>query len=501
MGSNRGGGQFARNVAWNLLGQGAPLVVALVTIPILIRAIGTDRFGVLNLAWMVIGYFSLFDLGVGRAMTHVIAKYIGADREDEIPGVFWTGLALMVLLGIVGAFAGVIVSGWLTRSVLNIPPSLQRETTTAFYLLAVSLPITITTTGLRGALEAHQQFRVTSALRIGMGFSTFLAPMVVLPFTHSLVAIVAALIVGRSLAWTLHLVFCFRLIPGVRASVTIDRSATRSLLGLGGWMTASNIVSPLMTTADRFVLGSLVSVTAVAYYATPVDMVTKLLILPAAVTTVLFPTLSATYLRSRERAAAQLDRGLAVIFLCLAPVVLLVILFAHEGLELWLGDEFAGESTRVVQIIAIGVLANAVAQAPFALIQGVSRPDLTAKCHLIELPLFLIALWLLIRFNDIEGAAIAWSARVILDFVLLSALSRRLLPVRPPDHLKTAVAAASLVLLIGAAMASNTPEKVVVLLIGMVIWGLAAWQATADFRANAGRHSVAALMSRRGVAR
>ena len=115
MGSNRGGGQFARNVAWNLLGQGAPLIVALVTIPILIRAIGTDRFGVLNLAWMVIGYFSLFDLGVGRAMTHVIAKYIGADREDEIPGVFWTGLALMVLLGIVGAFAGVIVSGWLTR--------------------------------------------------------------------------------------------------------------------------------------------------------------------------------------------------------------------------------------------------------------------------------------------------------------------------------------------------------------------------------------------------
>ena len=40
-----------------------------------------------------------------------------------------------------------------------------------------------------------------------------------------------------------------------------------------------------------------------------------------------------------------------------------------------------------------------------------------------------------------------------------------------------------------------------VLLIGVVIWGLAAWQATADFRANAGRHSVAALMSRRGVAR
>src|SRR2546429_7267465 len=60
---------LARNAVWNLLGNGAPMVVAVVCIPILIRGLGKERFGVLTLAWALIGYASLFDLGLGRALT------------------------------------------------------------------------------------------------------------------------------------------------------------------------------------------------------------------------------------------------------------------------------------------------------------------------------------------------------------------------------------------------------------------------------------------------
>ena len=50
---------LARNTLWNLLGQLLPMVVALVTIPALVRGLGVDRFGVLSLAWIVIGYFPM----------------------------------------------------------------------------------------------------------------------------------------------------------------------------------------------------------------------------------------------------------------------------------------------------------------------------------------------------------------------------------------------------------------------------------------------------------
>src|SRR5258705_13553401 len=69
---------LARNAVWNLLGNGTPMIVAVVCIPILIRGLGKERFGVLTLVWAVIGYASLFDLGLGRALTQLVARKLAA---------------------------------------------------------------------------------------------------------------------------------------------------------------------------------------------------------------------------------------------------------------------------------------------------------------------------------------------------------------------------------------------------------------------------------------
>ena len=70
-----------RNTGWNLAGQIVPLFVAVFTIPGFMRHMGTDRFGVLTIAWSVLAYFSLFDFGLGRAVTVLAAEKIGANRH------------------------------------------------------------------------------------------------------------------------------------------------------------------------------------------------------------------------------------------------------------------------------------------------------------------------------------------------------------------------------------------------------------------------------------
>src|SRR5713226_920143 len=94
---------LARNTVWNLLGNGAPMIVAVFCIPVLIRGLGKERFGVLTLAWALIGYASLFDLGLGRALTQLVAKKLGVGEEREIPALAWTSLLLMMVLGLAGA--------------------------------------------------------------------------------------------------------------------------------------------------------------------------------------------------------------------------------------------------------------------------------------------------------------------------------------------------------------------------------------------------------------
>lgn len=467
---------LARNVAWNLVGNGAPLVVALPCIPLLIAGLGTERFGVLTLAWALIGYFSLFDLGLGRALTKLVAEKLGTGRESEIAALVKTSLLFMLGLGFAGGVILALVSPSLVRQGLRIPEALQRETLFSFYLLSISVPVVISTAALRGVLEAKQRFGLVNAIRIPMGVFTFVGPLLVLPFSRSLLPVVAVLLAGRVVAWAIHLGMCFRVLPQLRARVRVQRAEVGPLFRFGGWMTVTNIVGPLMVSFDRFLIGALASIAAVAYYATPYEVVTKLLLIPGALAGVLFPAFSTSFASNPDRTAALFDRGFRYVLLALFPAVLLIIVFAQEGLMLWLGSEFASQSARVLQWLSVGVFINSLGYIPFALLQGVGRPHTTAKLHLVEMPFYFLILWWMVSSHGIVGAAVAWTARVVVDTFALLALSRGLFRDRDSVVRRALVfAGVALVLLALATMPSGVVAKSLFAFVTLVAFAVVAW--------------------------
>jgi O-antigen/teichoic acid export membrane protein len=446
------------------------MLVAVFSIPVLIRGLGSERFGVLTLAWALIGYASLFDLGLGRALTQLVAKKLGAGEEREIPTLVWTSLLLMLLLGVLGTVVVALLSPWLVHRALNIPDPLEPEALKAFFLLALSVPVVISTAGLRGLLEAHQRFGLINTLRVPMGVFTFVGPVLVLPFSKSLAPVVATLVAGRIVGWAAHLLMCLKVVPELRQSIAWNRTAVGPLLRFGGWMTVTNVVSPLMVSLDRFVIGALVSMTAVAYYATPYEVVTKFLLLPGALMGVMFPAFSATFVQGGERTAGLYRRSVKTLFLVLFPIMLCTIALAQDGLKIWLGAEFAQHSFRVLQWLTVGVFINSLAQAPFAMVQGAGRPDLTARLHLIELPFYLGLLWWLISTRGIEGAAMAWTGRVAVDAVVLFGLAKRLLPMKNPIRWRALVLAAAALLVLALAALLQGPLVKGFFLLGTILF-------------------------------
>jgi Na+-driven multidrug efflux pump len=82
----------------------------------------------------------------------------------------------------------------------------------------------------------------------------------------------------------------------------------------------------------------------------------------------------------------------------------------------------------VLQLLAIGVLINACAYLPASFLHAAGRPDVTAKLHMLEFPLYIpLVCWLIHGFG-IEGAACAWVLRVSLDAALLFWMAGRALP-------------------------------------------------------------------------
>ena len=470
------GSLLTRNTALNLIGQGTPLLAAIFAIPMLIRSLGTDRFGVLTLVWMVIGYFSLFDLGLGRALTKLVAEKLGAGQEDEIPILVWTSLFLMLVAGLLGAVAVGLLSPWLVQSVLKIPIPIQNETLQAFYVLALSIPVVISAAGLRGLLEAHQRFDLCNAVRIPTGIFTFLGPLLVLPFSQSLLPIVAVSVMGRLIAWLAYLLLCFSVMPSLRRGIALCKAVVGPLLRFGSWMTVTNIISPLMVYLDRFLIGAFMSVTAVAYYATPYEVVTKLWLIPGALVSVLFPAFSTSFVQDYNRTGILFRQGVKYLFLGLFPFTLIIVTLAHEGLDIWLGPDFVENSTRVLQWLAVGVFINSLAHIPFALVQGVGRPDLTAKLHLSELPIYLFAVWWLIGAYGIEGAAIAWVARVAVDALILFAMATRFLPRGATIMGRMAFTITMALLTLGVAtVPEDIAMKALFLLLTLVIFVMGTW--------------------------
>ena len=97
------GSLLSKNIIYSLIGYLVPVIVAIFAIPILLNSLGIEGFGILTLAWMVSGYFSLLDLGIGRALTKILSEKLGREEIEDIPSLIWTAMLLAIFVGFFGS--------------------------------------------------------------------------------------------------------------------------------------------------------------------------------------------------------------------------------------------------------------------------------------------------------------------------------------------------------------------------------------------------------------
>jgi O-antigen/teichoic acid export membrane protein len=241
-------------------------------------------------------------------------------------------------------------------------------------------------------------------------------------------------------------------------------------------MTATNIISPLMSYLDRFVVGAILPMAAVAHYVTPYELVSKLSLFPQSLMGVFFPAFATSFASDRERMAALFGRSLRALLLFMFPLALILVLFAREGLTLWVGAAFAAASAPVLRWLAVGIFINSLAHAPFNVLQGIGRPDLTGKLHLVELPFYLGALYLFAHAFGIVGVAMAWVLRITADSAALLLVTTRQVPSVSED-VRRVVAWATIALgvLVAAATIEGLLTKVIFLVFVLAAYLIASW--------------------------
>lgn len=400
-----------------------PIVVAIVTIPMYLTTIGSAKFGLLSIAFLILGYFGIFDLGLGRAVAHRIAG-TQLEKGANQPGIVGTAVICNSVLGLVG---GLVL--WLSTFVyfqyfLDADDGLRGQMLSAIPALALSMPVTALTGVLSGALEGRGRFAVVNIATTIAAVTFHLLPLALaLGVTRDLQWLIAAACSARILGVLMLIALCLREF-GPRLEIV--RKEIAPLFRFGGWIAVSSLVGPLMIITDRFVIGALIGPVAVAVYTIPFEISARTATIPQALGRALFPQISA---EADPLNAVQLGRDSSfALGALMTPLTILGIFAMPMFLDLWLKN-YDAKSVVIGQLILTAFWVNAITYVPLTLIVGQGRPKVVALIHCMELLPYLAVLYVLTNWLGVEGAALAFMLRCLVDYFLLGRLSGLLMHV------------------------------------------------------------------------
>lgn len=400
-----------KNTGWNILGTGVSALAMVPAMAYIARQLDVESFGLLTLVFSFVGYATVLDGGVARA----VIREVALNRSDKAKAarIVGTGFWLVIVFGVLSALLMVLLSDHLVTW-LKVTGTLEDSASSVFAMSGlIVLPLLLTALWV-APVEGMGHFKELNLIR-GLGYVVIFGSVSLAVWVQpTLFAAVCGLLLGRLVMAGMA---C---LAGCRTLGTLplhfDRPALVRLYRFGGWLTVSNIVSPAIEYLDRFVLSAVAGASRVAYYTGPAEMLAKLSSIPHAVSRALFPQLSA---QNAHKTPGFQDIALpmgiqGVIGL---GVVLGALLFGDEIMGLWLGSGYAETAGPILKILAIGYLCNSLNLIPYTALQAAGHAKLTAAVYLEEFLPYLLLLFLMVHSFGLYGAAFAWVAKTVFELV------------------------------------------------------------------------------------
>ncbi|HET6376669.1 MAG TPA: flippase [Methylocella sp.] len=409
------------NFVFNVIGPVLSLIVMIVATPVYIAHIGNARYGLLAITWRLLGYFGFIDLGMSRASANALAKLGDPLAAHERAKVLMTALWINLLLGALGGLLFYFSGLFFIERLLEMPADLAPEIRDSLPWVAFLVPLALTGGIAYGALESRERFLTANILQVFAATAGVIAPVLCAVYiSPSLTVVLPAAVLARILSVLLALFFALRGEEGLSPWL-FDWKRGRALLGYGGWISISNILGPILASVDQLMIGSVLGVAAVAYYAVPMSLVVRSQLLAGALSRTLFPRLSrATHEEAKEMAAkALITLAYAYGAICAAASVLM-----SPFLEFWMGKDFGSVSGPIGGLLLIGAWTNGLSFIFFALLQGQGRPDIVAKTHVFEIVPYILVLWVLLNHFGVMGAAASWTLMVTVEVLIVFIASR-----------------------------------------------------------------------------
>lgn len=412
-----------KDVLANILGKGWVGFVSIAFVPLFIKFLGVEAYGLVGFFLSLQTVLLLVDFGFSTTLNRALAACGAGIIPPSVVSLatllerLFAGCSLAILLGVVIA-APWLVNHWVTLQ--HLPASnVQHGLQLMGISIALQLPFMLYSGGLIG-LGRQTQVNVILAIAATLRFGGALVVLMLVPrieafFAWQVVAVGGQSLLARQLFWR-------RLrgrssppasLPPSSSSPSPHHQskAFRGHIGFAAAVGLTSVLGTVLTQMDKLMLSRLLPLESYSYYMLAWTLCSTLPVLASTVVTAYFPRLSAEVAQPDRTPAPLYHQACQLLACALMPAGALLVLFPGEILTLWLGNpQVVQQVAPVLTIMAVGTLLNILAQVPHAmqLASGLAKLGLYANIFMVTM--IVPALYLTVRKTGVMGAAWVWVA-------------------------------------------------------------------------------------------
>jgi O-antigen/teichoic acid export membrane protein len=402
----------ARNILANAAGTGLTFAVLLVSIPLYLRLLGPEPFGLVGFFATLMAAATAIDLGLGATLNREVARmtsgHVAPDEFADVPATLQASswAVGLVAAGMFGALAPAIAARWLNLSALS-----PAEVRGALTLMAAALPAVVARSvhlaGLNGLQRQPLANLVQATGSVARAALTMTALIVVAPTLTVFFVTQVLVLYGEALVLRTAL---RRALPAAARAGRIRPGAVRHLVGFSGGMAGTMLLGFALTSMDQVVLSAILPLAEFGYYTLAVAVTGALGQIVHPVTTAVYPRFSQLIEESDSlRVSEEYHFFSQLVAVVVLPLGALLIVFPDHILGLWTRDpDVVRHGAIVLSLRAIGTALNTLMWVPHVVQLAFGWSTLGARVNAAAVVVVVPLTIVLSLAVGAPGAALAW---------------------------------------------------------------------------------------------
>jgi len=404
-----------KNVLANYVSQFYVTGVGILILPLYIKHMGAEAYGLVGFFAMLQAWFTLLDFGLTPTIGRETARYLAGSITPLFYRQLLRALSIIFLFiafvggGLLWSTTGVIASSWLT--VENIA---FNEVVFALEVIALSVSLRWLCGLYRGIITGSEQLVWLSFFNILISSLRFIGVFISMHFygftpkVFFIHQLLVALIEFCGL-WLKGI----SLIPSksdLNQSIGWSLSPVKSVLKFALTIAFTSSVWVLVTQVDKLILSGILSLNDYGYFTLSVLVASGILVISGPVSGAIMPRMSRLFAENKFDDLLIVYRNSTQLVSVIAGTAAIIIAFWAEPILLvWSGDAtVAANSSYILKLYALGNAVLAIAAFPYYLQYAMGN----LRYHLIGNFIILIALIPAIIFAASNfggvGAGYAW---------------------------------------------------------------------------------------------